>query len=418
MDDSYLIFLGILIVIFFLVNSRSKSSKLIKQAELAQREGRTLQAADLFIKAKRFPQAASIALSLPEIPRTTVLQKISTVISSSKHRILFTRLGDSFAGTEEFVKAATAFELADNSIKAARYYVLADLSLVKQGIQLVSEFSRNQRLNTERELRTLARFAFQNEKYLETAEILEFIGASDEADAVLAYAGEEYKRSEQVEGAVEAYTRLGRDSEAAELTIKLAYQLIEQNQLDKAFDQFKKALELSTELNITQNIKNTEKAMLATSQLVKARQHLRDNQFKSAADLYEKALTTFSGTLPAPLLAEAALAHEKSRDYKRASVLYTQAAKKVPKKKTAERFRKKARELKDKPEIKPLPTDKTTEAELRCIVCLRSFKDSDKVVRCPHCHATAHYAHFAEWIKMNGKCPVCKRRLKRVELIQ
>ena len=169
MDDSYIFFLGILIVIFFIINSRSKSSKLIKQAELAQREGRTLQAAEFYIKAKRFPQAASIALSLPDIPRKTVLQRISDAISPTKQRILFSRLGDSYAGAEEFVKAANAFELAENPIKAARYYVLADLSLVKQGIQLVSTYSRNQRLNTERELRTLARFAFQNEKYLENA---------------------------------------------------------------------------------------------------------------------------------------------------------------------------------------------------------------------------------------------------------
>lgn len=402
-----------------MLNYQTKTSKTIRRAERAQNEGRMRQAADLFIKAKKYIQAAQIALALPEIERSDILQNISKVLSPSKKKSLFTKLGDEYATTKNFVKAAAAFELAGAPLRAARYFVLAGSGLVKKGLRLVIGFTQaHPNLGVEEELRNLARFAFQNEKYLETAEILEFLGAREEADAVLVFAAEEYEKSEHIEGAIEAYARAGKESKAITLSINVAQQMLHNNQLEKALHHFKRAYELTKELQLAQEQKEAEKALTATSQLVEARQHLKNGNYKEAADLYAQALKSLTkiSTLPESLLAEAALAHEKSGAHEQASSLYAEAAKQTPNQKLAARFREKARVLKEKPVIKPSPIEE--EKVHQCIVCRRTFKSTDKVVRCPYCYAAAHYAHFAEWIKINGKCPVCKRRLKRVELIQ
>ncbi|MFX0195220.1 MAG: RING finger domain-containing protein [Candidatus Hodarchaeota archaeon] len=418
MPDGFILILFVLFVLILMFNYQTKTSKTIKQAERAQTEGRMRQAADLFIKSKKYVQAAKIALALPEAERTGIIQNISVVLSPSKKKTLFTKLGDEYATNKNFVKAATAFELAGTPLRAARYFVLADSGLVKRGLRLVIGFAQaHPNLKVEDELRNLARFAFQNEKYIATAEILEFLGAREEADAVLVFAAEEYEKSEHIEGAIEAYARAGKDSKAITLSIKTAQQMLKMNQLEKALNHFKRAYELAKELNLAQEQKEAENALTATSQLVEARQHLKNGRYKDAADLYTHALQSLTkiSTFPESLLAEAALAHEKSGANEQASSLYAEAAKKTPNKKLAARFHEKARVLKEKPEIKPSPI---REEEQQCIICRRTFKSTDKVVRCPYCYAAAHYAHFAEWIKINGKCPVCKRRLKRVELIQ
>jgi len=417
MPDGYILILFVFIVLFLVFNYTTKTSKTIRQAEHAQNEGRMRQAADLFIKAKKYVQAAKIALALPEAERSGILQNISEVLSPSKKKTLFTKLGDEYATNKNFVKAATAFELAGTPLRAARYFVLANSGLVKRGLRLVIGFAQaHPNLSVEAELRNLARFAFQNEKYIETAEILEFLGAREEADAVLVFAAEEYEKSEHIEGAIEAYTRARKESKAITLSIKIAQQMLKMNQLEKASHHFKRAHELAKELNLAQEQKEAEKALTATSQLVEARQHLKNGRYKDAADLYTQALKSLTkiSTFPESLLAEAALAHEKSGANEQASSLYAKAAKQTPNKKLAARFREKARVLKEKPVVKPSPIKE----EQQCIICRRTFKSTDKVVRCPYCYAAAHYAHFAEWIKINGKCPVCKKRLKRVELIQ
>jgi len=416
--DGYLILGAALLIIFYWLYSHFKTSRIIKQAEIAQREGRTRQSADLFIKAGKRARATQIALELPEAERTGIIQKLSKGISPSKQQTLFTKLGDKYVSAEDFLKAANAYELAGNIPRAARYFILASPRMVQRSIQLLVRLARTQKLNVESELRNLARFAFQHEKYLETAEILEFIGAHEEASAVLVYASEEFQKTEQVNGIIETYARTGKEDEAVALSLKNAQQMLEMNQLESALHYFKRAGEIAEAAKMSKDIKKAEKAFLATSQLIKARQHLKDNKYRIAADLYEKALAEFSGGFSEPLLAEAALAHEKSRNYDRAASLYEEAARRTSKEALAKRFREKSRNLKGKPVIKSTSSDEKKEEDQRCIICRRTFKNADKIVRCPHCHVPAHYAHFAEWIKINGKCPVCKNRLTRVELVQ
>ena len=51
-----------------------------------------------------------------------------------------------------------------------------------------------------------------------------------------------------------------------------------------------------------------------------------------------------------------------------------------------------------------------------CIVCNLQLKPGEELVRCPHCGAAGHKAHFLEWVHVKGYCPTCGERLNEEEL--
>ena len=45
-----------------------------------------------------------------------------------------------------------------------------------------------------------------------------------------------------------------------------------------------------------------------------------------------------------------------------------------------------------------------------CLICKRPISSSDEV-KCPYCGRSFHYTHFAEWVRQEGCCPVCKKEI-------
>jgi hypothetical protein len=52
------------------------------------------------------------------------------------------------------------------------------------------------------------------------------------------------------------------------------------------------------------------------------------------------------------------------------------------------------------------------EKPLFCMICKLPFKSQQKVVSCPMCQSLFHRDHIFEWLKVKGKCPVCKQQLR------
>ncbi|MFW9997454.1 MAG: hypothetical protein ACFFD4_35750 [Candidatus Odinarchaeota archaeon] len=46
-----------------------------------------------------------------------------------------------------------------------------------------------------------------------------------------------------------------------------------------------------------------------------------------------------------------------------------------------------------------------------CHVCKREIKTEEELVNCPECIHPFHKAHLAEWVKVKGTCPVCKKHI-------
>ncbi len=50
--------------------------------------------------------------------------------------------------------------------------------------------------------------------------------------------------------------------------------------------------------------------------------------------------------------------------------------------------------------------------ELSCIVCRGAIKSGAKTLECPRCGGVAHRRHLLEWVRVKGRCPLCRRKLR------
>ncbi|MHA1212668.1 MAG: hypothetical protein ACTSSH_09420 [Candidatus Heimdallarchaeota archaeon] len=55
---------------------------------------------------------------------------------------------------------------------------------------------------------------------------------------------------------------------------------------------------------------------------------------------------------------------------------------------------------------------------LTCSVCKLPIAFGDDVGKCSLCEAKGHLTHLQEWIKVQGKCPVCMQKLSKDDIIQ
>jgi len=48
---------------------------------------------------------------------------------------------------------------------------------------------------------------------------------------------------------------------------------------------------------------------------------------------------------------------------------------------------------------------------LRCNICKQPLSLGEEVVACKHCETKSHFDHLHEWVKIQGKCPTCQKKL-------
>jgi hypothetical protein len=53
-----------------------------------------------------------------------------------------------------------------------------------------------------------------------------------------------------------------------------------------------------------------------------------------------------------------------------------------------------------------------------CLICTKNINFGEDIGVCSHCSHTFHYGHFAESVKIMGKCPTCRSRLTIDEIQQ
>ena len=51
-----------------------------------------------------------------------------------------------------------------------------------------------------------------------------------------------------------------------------------------------------------------------------------------------------------------------------------------------------------------------------CAICKKSIIIGQEVAECIHCHHIFHYGHFAETVKIQGRCPICFETIKTEEI--
>ncbi|MHA2294668.1 MAG: hypothetical protein ACXAEU_18460 [Candidatus Hodarchaeales archaeon] len=52
-----------------------------------------------------------------------------------------------------------------------------------------------------------------------------------------------------------------------------------------------------------------------------------------------------------------------------------------------------------------------------CPICKLNIDRDDEAAICPICHNECHLPHLRETIKITGRCPVCRKKIKRYEIL-
>ncbi|MFX0184609.1 MAG: hypothetical protein ACFE95_16125 [Candidatus Hodarchaeota archaeon] len=420
-----LIILFIVILIIISLATRKSSAKSIRRAYDLEQQGQYLDALDIYAR-HSLEEAANLVLRTPEASQILVLRRLQKRYPLQRIEKTFIQLARSYLMKNDPRSAANAFVLAKKPFAAAKVYIDAGgLDFVPAAIQILD---KNAPLihNRNQAIRNLARHAYNNRKYMESAELLKTIGAEEEANTVLIAAATELKKQGFSEAAERYLTTAGSPGVAVQHYLKEVNSHLQDANIEKMRRSLTIVKDIIEKLpskekkRVKEEFDSLIKEIAEYERLLKildsARDILRKKNTYQAIALYDELLESLGTKTPATILAEAALANEEDNPHY-ASKLYYQAAQHAKSPRAAESFKMRAANLVSSSgeqvsrTIKPV-SELIEEVEEYCIVCRMNVSDPSNLVRCPECGSPAHYAHLAEWLKIRKHCPICKRKIR------
>ncbi len=425
-ESIFLIVIVLIIIFIIIITSRKGSEKYVKKAHELEQQGRHLDALDYFAR-DSLEQAANLVLRTPEASQILVLRRLEKKFSPQQIEKTFLRLARSNLKRNDPHAAASAFVLAKKPFAAAKVFIdIASPEYIPAAVQIID---KNISLihNRDQAIRNLARHAYDNKKYMEAAELLRTVGADEEANTVLIAAATEMRKQGLVEAAERYMTTISKPFVA----INHYLQEVQDNLQEGNIEKMRRALTITKD--ITEKLPSEEKKHLKEDidplikkiteydRLLKildsARDILRKKNSYQAIVLYDELLESLGEEAPAPILAEAALANEE-KDPQYASKLFQKAAQQAKSPRAAESFKMRAKKLEVMAKGRFSQVETSTaeifqaEVEEFCSVCRMKITDPSTLIRCPDCGSPAHYSHLAEWLKIRGVCPICKKKVK------
>lgn len=181
-----LVVLLILLGIVGLIYQQTKKKNQLEDADRHLDSDQFRQALDIFTKHKEWRRAAEAVVKSPPGTQIVLLRDLQGHMSKSKLKSLFIKLGDELEANRQYDLAAAAFGLADLPWRAAQTFILG--GMVDEALEVLSTSPVLSRDRT-RAVRNLAKYAFERNKVMESARLLQSIGLEDEAAAVLVAAG-------------------------------------------------------------------------------------------------------------------------------------------------------------------------------------------------------------------------------------
>ncbi|MFX0084795.1 MAG: hypothetical protein ACFFAU_03900 [Candidatus Hodarchaeota archaeon] len=419
-----LLIIGVVIIIFF--SLRKSSAKILRKAQILEKEGQYIDAIELYAK-NSLNQAADMILRTPEASQVLALRRLEKKFSLIEIEKAFIQLARYYIQRKDPHFATAAFVLAKKPFAAAKVYIdFGGLEFVPAAVQIIDQ---NVSLihNRDQAIRNLARHAYNTEKYMEAAELLRTIGANEEANTVLIAAANEMRKRGLVNEAEQYLTTAGRSGVAIQHYLSEVKDHLRQGNIEQmrrtltiTKDIFDKTLSKEKEIN-KDDRNSITKELTRYDHLLKlldsARDILRKKNTNQAIALYDELLESLEEEdIPTPILAEAALANEETNPHY-ASDLFYKAAQKSKSPRAKESFKMRAKRLEimtsgTTTDVKTNFRASVSDVEEHCIVCRMKISSTESLVRCPECGSPAHYSHLAEWLKIRGNCPVCKKRVK------
>ncbi|MFX0123770.1 MAG: hypothetical protein ACFFAE_09040 [Candidatus Hodarchaeota archaeon] len=424
-ESLFIIIIVFFIIIIIIITTRRGSERHVQRAYELEQQGKHLDALDYYSRVS-IEQAANLVLRTPEASQILVLRRLEKKYSPSQIEKAFLRLAETSKERNNPHDAASALVLANKPFAAARVYIdLGSIEDVPAAIQIID---RNISLihNRDQAIRNLARHAYNNQKYLKAAELLRTIGADEEANAVLIAAATEMRKQGRNVEADHFLTTIRKPAIAIEQYLKEVKNYLKQGNIEKMRRSLAIAKDIVEKIPAEEkySLKEDFNSLVATmteyDRLLKildsARDILRKKNTNQAIALYDELLESLGEEAPTPILAEAALANEE-KDPQYASKLFYQAAQQAQSPRAAESFKLRAKKLEiiseeQYPHVERTVVDFDTEVEELCSVCRMRISEPLTLVRCPDCGSPAHYSHLAEWLKIRGHCPICKKKIK------
>jgi hypothetical protein len=426
MDMDIIIFLVILGSGLILLRKimGSKGNRLQKATRYEQ-QGRFLDAVMIY---SRFSinKAAEMVLRTPEASQILVLRKLESIFKPRKIERAFLRLARIYGEKKDPQRASKSYLFARKPFAAAKAYIdHGGVDYIPAAIQVIDQNTRYIH-DRDQSIRNLAKHAYHKQKFMEAAELLRTIGAEEEANAVLIAAASEMKKH-------------GFDSLSKQY---LGTTTHPEKAINRYLDEIKAHLmkgdieKVRRSLSITKGlVKNLEKhpeqisegktpelqeKTLEFDRILKiidsARDLLRKKNKNQSIALYEELIESLEDAVPGFVYAEAALANEEQNP-NRAISLYRKASELIDSKQAARSFRLRAKNIEIASTIGSSAVSQTSslttedDLEENCSVCRTKISDVTSLVRCPECGSPAHYPHLAEWLKIRGSCPVCRKKI-------
>lgn len=438
------LFVVIVSLIAWSLKETSKKNQIKKANKYSLRQEFS-RAVESYIGIKEWERAAEVIIKAPEGTQILLLRKLQSHLSRSMIKNMFLKIGDKYRNTHQANLSAVAYQLAEMPWRAAQAYI--GVSNVKAAIDIIntSQVFANDR---PRAIRNLAKFAYDTHHPLESARLLQSIGADDEATAVLVASGrdtsllqenkpknithlpnEENKKIEKGEEKLygpSAFVLLRNE-------IKLVQDTIKEGSIAKAQEILNKTRKIMETLPLSESNevmtlkREYSKTSEAIKRLIDARNAFKQKRIEEAQLLYSE-LIDFAGELfNSEIYAEAGLTYEHDpQDPEMIQEYFLEASKRAKTVQAKKNYKARAdNALKSiqsqltSPEDSEFDTDlstfvgrlvKVNTAE-QCSVCKRPIGKSIEAVQCQQCRSMAHYPHIGEWLRIKGVCPVCKQKM-------
>ncbi len=420
----YLIIIGV--VIIFIRKIWGSKGKRVQNAINLEQQGRYLDALEIYSKIS-ISQAADMVMRTPEASQILALRSMERKFPPRNIERAFLNLARIYGAKNDPHKSSKAFIFARKPFAAAKAYIdIGGTDFIPAAIQVIDQNSQFIH-NRDQAIRNLARHAYSNQKFLEASELLRAMGAEEEANTVLIAAASELKKQGFDSLAKEYLSTTSHPKKALNRYIRD----IQKSFTSGDIEQVRRSLSITNGLlsNLTEenegeteneNQKIREKIQEFDRRLKvldSARDLLRKKNLNQSVALYEELVESFGDEVPGFVYAEAALANEEHNPTYSAS-LYRQAAELVRSKQAAKSFQVRAKNIEAVSSggstflsaESVFPTDQRVEEN--CSVCRTKVTDITRLVRCPECGSPAHYSHLAEWLKIRGFCPICKKKIK------
>ncbi|MHA1982859.1 MAG: RING finger domain-containing protein [Candidatus Hodarchaeales archaeon] len=427
MQDLTLFLFGFILIVLIIIiySNKNQKSKRILEADQFLQQKKYAEAANVYFSHREWDKIAETIIEAPPETQVILFHRLQNHLDPSRIKSLFLTRGDSYIRRKDRIKGATAYNYAGLPWKAAQIYILTGLD--QNGIDYaIKVIDDNPLLIRDREkaIRNLAKFAYENQKIVEAAELLRIIGAEEEASAILVASGKTIdtlpqRRSDKGTSSINQQLHLiiakmkqGKFQESENMIQKLTPII---NTLKKESSPEVQTL-LGDYTRIQSSLKN----------LRRAREAYKNNPLQAQV-AYSELLDYTGDYFPAEIFAEAGLAYERnspelSREYylqaaergvtSQAQTAYRNRAQSLLSAIPAEISKSKSPSQSSKSGFSPIEKSTSTAGQVeRCSICKRQIKDGEEIAKCGSCESVGHYSHLAEWVKIKGTCPVCRKKL-------